>query len=127
MAFIQQMGGRQNASTVFEQIVTGQKRVFTTSNYSWGLLYGRTPVFRVGHNGDVATVTSLRDLLLSQHADYAISSGDYAYGPFSALLLKLAHRCPLALPLEIQSRDDRYRVFRVDRPQLMDCSTSDGS
>ena len=127
MAFIQQMGGRQNASTVFEQIVTGQKRVFTTSNYSWGLFYGRTPVFRAGHNGDAATVTSLRDLLLSQHADYAISSGDYAYGPYSVLLLKLAHDCPLALPLEIQSRDDRYQVFRIDQPQLKDCLIRDGS
>ena len=127
MAFIQQMGRRQNASTVFEQIVTGQKRVFTTSNYSWGLFYGRTPVLRAGHNGDVATVASLRDLLLLQHADYAISSGDYAYGPYSALLLKLAHHCPSALPLEIQSRDDRYQVFRIDQPQLRDCLISDGS
>ena len=120
MAFINQMGSTP-AAQVYEKIVGNQARVFTTSNYSWGLFYGRTPVLRADLQDTEASLQSLQRLLLSVRADYAISSGDYAYGPYSPWLVKLAEACPKALQEVLKSSDERFTLYEVARSTLEKC------
>ncbi|MBN9405041.1 MAG: hypothetical protein J0I00_06425 [Burkholderiales bacterium] len=123
MAFTRQMK-MQGATEFFENVVTNGAHVFVTSNYSWGLFYGRTSVFRIEHGSKVWTAESLRDFLLINRIDYAISSGDYAIGPYSSLLMKLVRLCPDSMPEVLRSYEGRFGVFQIDRNSLTSCQVS---
>ena len=118
-AFAEQMG-TQNAGAFFAQRVAKQSHVFTTSNYSWGLFYGRLPVSRAAIHHDISTDIVGR-LLQKNRADYAIASGQYAFGRHSELLLALAAQCPSALQPTMRSSDGIFTVFAVALPELSAC------
>ena len=118
-AFIRQMGAR-DAGAFFSQLVREQSHVFVTSNYSWGLFYGRLPVMRAEDHADQG-VSSLARLLAESQANYAISSGYYAYGSHSQRLLGLHERCPGALTEVMVSSDGEFKIFAIQENTLRSC------
>ena len=120
-AFARQMGNLE-AHDLFERLVGERAHVFVTSNYSWGLFYGRLPLYRATDHDDHAT-DSLARMLVRVRADYAISAGSYAYGPHSERLLKLVALCPEGLSEMMASVDEHFRVFAVHQEALNACET----
>ena len=118
-AFTRQMGAR-DAGAFFSRLVGEQSKVFVTSNYSWGLFYGRLPVMRAEDHADQG-VSSLARLLAESQANYAISSGYYAFGPHSQRLLGLHERCPGALTEVMVSSDGEFKIFAVQESALRSC------
>lgn len=119
-AFAKQMR-RERAADLYKRIVDSQARVLTTSNYSWGLFYGRTPLERAAPQAEQLSMQQLRDRLLEKRVDFAISSGAYAYGHFSAAVLELAATCPDAMAVELTSADGEFSVFEIRRTELEQC------
>lgn len=120
-AFARQMGV-PDAGELFERLVREGSHVFVTSNYSWGLFYGRLPLYRTTDHDDRAT-DSLARMLIRDRIDYAISAGSYAYGPHSERLLKLVDVCPAGFSEAMISADERFRVFAVQQEALNACGT----
>lgn len=109
------------AAKFHQHVVDTQSPVWVTTQYTWGFFYGRLPVGRPTINS-LTTREGVRQELLALKAAYAISSGDYAYGEYSRLLVGLTERCPGAFSSEFTSRDGRYTVYRVDQSGLESCS-----
>jgi len=83
---------------IFDQLARSNARVWTTSNYSYGVLFGRMTVGRPAYRANPYGMPDLIGELKSFGAEYAIYSGTRPNGPASELLKALADRCPRALP-----------------------------
>lgn len=119
LVFVRQMGPQ--AADFFDQRLSAQSRIWTTSNYSYGLFYGRLPVGRPLDHAPNQRPADLIKQLQDFGADYAVSAGRYAYGQQSALLLGLAERCPQALRKALSSSDGEFTFFAVDQRALQSC------
>lgn len=122
LAFVRQMGTQPQAADFFDQRLDAQSRIWTTSNYSYGLFYGRLPVGRPLDHASQAPADLIKQLQ-DFGADYAVSSGHYAYGQQSAVLLRLAEQCPQALRKTLSSSDGEFTFFAVDQRALQGCPT----
>ena len=119
MAFMRQMGS--TAGSFFDDRVDAQSRIWTTSNYSYGLFYGRLPVGRPRDHGSPSTAQTVMAELQNFRADFAVSSGFYAYGQQSKNLAQLAEYCPNGLRPELVSDDGEFVFFSVHQAPLNDC------
>lgn len=122
LAFVRQMGPQ--AAAFYNLRLGEQSRIWTTSNYTYGLFYGRLPVGRPAAHAPGEVPTDLVRELQEFGADYAVSSGRYAYGAQSGLLLGLAALCPQALRKTLVSQDGEFIFFAIDQGALRDCPAS---
>jgi hypothetical protein len=115
--FMQHFGNE--GATVFDRIVAAQSKVFTTSSYAYGTFFARTPLVRPPDSAQPVDATQAISALLQSRADYAISSGEYAYGPYSVALVQAAQRCPQGLPVLLKSSvNNDFVLYRVNREHL---------
>lgn len=121
----------QNSRPIIDQILSQKARVWTTSNYSFGPFYGRLPVgfpsyFKkpytiasIEEQSRVYTTASVKAELLAFDADYAVQSGQVAFGPASELLRSLAQQCPKSLIPTLQPPNQYgFILYSVDLEQL---------
>lgn len=108
-----------NSGSIIDHFLKSKPRVWTTSNYAYGALYGRLPVEfprYVGANYNTANV--IKELLAFQ-AEYAVYSGRVSYGPASELLKGLAQECPGALdPILKPPNQSGFILYKVDLKAL---------
>lgn len=119
LAFARQTGA--DTAAFFAERIKVQSRIWTTSNYSYGLFYGRLPLGRPIRYYPEPGLTEVATELLDFRADYAISAGRFGFGLQSALLPQLAQRCPLALQAVLTSRDSEFTYFSVNHDELRRC------
>ena len=122
LVFRQQFGNE--GAAVFDRIVAAKSKVFTTSSYAYGTFYARTPLVRPADSALPVDAMKAISSVVQSGADYAISSGSYAYGPYSAALVDAAARCPQGLPVVLKSSvNGDFVLYRVDRERLRsDCA-----
>lgn len=120
-AFTLQMA-QSGGSDFYSAAIKNQSRVWVSSNYSYGLFYGRLPLGRPQLGSTPNTPEGVKNSLLNFEADYAISSGRYAFGDWSRILDLLVQHCPNAFSHEISSHDGIFNVYRVQVAQLRTCS-----
>lgn len=115
--FISQFGA--DAGDIFDEIVVNKHHVFTASNYQYGVLFNRTPLYRPD-SGDVeASAQKLKDYLISSQSSYTFTSGDWSYGPYSAQIEKLAQQCPDAFELIKKSAvKPQFSIYKIHQNSL---------
>jgi len=86
------------SEAVFDRLAQSNARVWTTTNYSYGALFGRMTVGRPTYRANPYLMSAVVDELKSFDAQYAIYAGTRPYGPASELLKQLAVKCPQSLP-----------------------------
>ena len=119
--FTSQFGA--DAGEIFDDIVVNQHHVFTASNYQYGALFNRTPLYRPD-GGDIhASAQKLKDYLTASKSSYTFTSGNWSYGPYSAQIENLAQRCPDAFELikrsKVQPQLSIYKIHQI--PLLSSC------
>lgn len=105
----------------FDAAIRKQSRIWTTSNYNYGIFYGRLPVGRPSRYAPDSTPLEIARELQDFHADFAISAGRFAYGVHSSLLLRLVEACPNSLHQVLVSDDGEFVVFSVNQNELPHC------
>ena len=115
--FISQFG--TDAGDIFDEIVVNKYHVFTASNYQYGALFNRTPLYRPD-SGDVeASAQKLKDYLIPSQSSYTFTSGDWSYGPYSAQIEKLAQQCPDAFELIKKSAvKPQFSIYKIHQNSL---------
>ncbi|WP_431777570.1 hypothetical protein [Ottowia caeni] len=103
-----------DALPIYEDMVSSKRKVFTTSNYQYGMLFNRVDISRLDPAGDESLMNSLLRYLREYEIEYALTAGDWGFGPYSETLLQLAEKCPAALELVASSElEPRPRIYRV--------------
>ena len=115
--FISQFG--TDAGDIFDEIIVNKYHVFTASNYQYGALFNRTPLYRPD-SGDVeASAQKLKDYLIPSQSSYTFTSGDWSYGPYSAQIEKLAQQCPDAFELIKKSAvKPQFSIYKIHQNSL---------
>ncbi len=99
---------------VIDKLLASNARVWTTSNYAYGPLYGRVPVGFPDYTNIGFNLDSLKKDILEFRSDYAIQSDMVAFGPASDLLKGLAQRCPDAfIPVLIPPNQKEFTLYKV--------------
>ena len=107
------------STKIFDPILKDGKKIWATSNYSYGAFYGRLPVSFPNYAIQPYNIDSVKKELLLFEADYAIYSGKVPYGPASELLKILAQKCPRALiPILQPPNQYNFVLYKVDRLAL---------
>lgn len=116
--FISQFGA--DTGGIFDEIVTHQHHVFTASNYQYGMLFNRTPLFRPDAGDIEASMQKLKDYLLSSQSSYTFTSGKWSYGPYSSKIESLAQQCPEALELIKRSAvQPQLSIYKIHQKSLI--------
>lgn len=105
---------------VFDQLARSNARVWTTSNYSYGALFGRMTVGRPAYRANPYRTADLIAELKAFGAEYAIYSGTRPNGPASELLKELAAKCPRSLPpfLSGDTEGGGFILYKVELSTL---------
>lgn len=108
-----------DGDALFSSIVAQQSRVWSTSNYAYGLVYGHTSVGRPDYARQPFDRAELLRQLVGFRAQMVIDGGKVAFGPAAEVLRELLRACPgpftaLVLP---PNRHD-YAVHAVDIGKL---------
>ena len=99
---------------VIDKLLASSARVWTTSNYAYGPLYGRVPVGFPDYTNIDFNLDSLKNEILEFQSDYAIQSEVVAFGPASGLLKGLAQRCPDAfIPVLTPPNQKEFTLYKV--------------
>lgn len=107
-----QFGDR--SKDVIDNLLASNARVWTTSNYSYGPLYGRIPVRFPDYTNIAFNSNTVKKDILEFRSDYAIQSDVVAFGPASDLLKSLAQRCPDAfIPVLIPPNQKAFTLYKV--------------
>lgn len=85
-----------NADVVSEHLMQGDEvRLWTPTNYVYGMFYGHIDVTRPSYEGGEYTSRMLLDELKLRQRSHATSAGDLPYGPGGEVLERLAtEECP---------------------------------
>lgn len=109
-----------DSANIFDKIVATQQSVFTASNYQYGMLFNRVPLYRPDF-GDIATSPKkLKNYLVSSQAKYTFTSGHWSYGPYSNEIERLVNLCPDTFKLLKKSIvQPHLSIYQIDQQSLV--------
>jgi hypothetical protein len=108
------------SEAIFDRLAQSNARVWTTTNYSYGALFGRMTVGRPAYRANPYDISAVVDELESFGAQYAIYAGTRPYGAASELLKQLAAKCPKSLPPALigDREGGGFILYKVDLASL---------
>ena len=116
--FISQFGS--DAVGIYNEIIENQHHVFTASNYQYGMLFNRTPLYRPDAGDVDATAKKLKDYLTTSQSTYTFTSGNWSYGSYSDQIKLLAQQCPSAFELIKKSAvQPQYSIYKIHQESLV--------
>jgi hypothetical protein len=99
------------AHVVFDQITRNESaKLWTSSNYIYGMFYGQADVTRPAYGNDEYTSKMLLNEITTQGRNYATLTEDLAYGPGNKVLARLVtEECP-KLFTPIAGPNNKYHI-----------------
>lgn len=109
-----------DAKAEIRGLLKNAPRIWVTSNYTYGSLYGRVTLGYPEYSVPNYSEEVAKSQLLAFKPDYAIFSGVVPMGPASDLLKKLADDCPTALvPVLRPPNQKEFILYRVSAEKLV--------